>query len=83
MALPELYELVDLQSGEEPASQLRKWRIRHDNDDINSVTITLNHTCNPFTNDAPADLVNISSGKASNEVNMKFLLGTLERGSKL
>ena len=32
---------------------------------------------------APADLVNISSGKAANEGTKKFLFGTLERGRKL
>ena len=77
MALSELYELVSLQSGERPE------RIRRDNADMNSVTITLNNTCNPFADDAPASLVNISSGKAANEGTKKFLLGTVERGRKL
>jgi len=83
MALSELYDLVNLQSGEEPAKQLTKSRMRHDNADMNSVTVTLNSTCNPFANDAPADLVNISSGKAANELTKNFLLGTLERGKTL
>ncbi len=48
MALSELYELVSLQSGERPE------RIRRDNADMNSVTITLNNT---FADDAPAGLV--------------------------
>ncbi len=47
---------------------------------MNSVTITLNNTCNPFADDAPAGLVNISSGKAANEGTKKFLLGTWSRG---
>ena len=80
MALSELYDLVNLQSGEEPAKQLTKSRIRRDNADMNSVTITLNSTCNPFANDAPADLVNIALGKAANELTKHFLLGTLEWG---
>lgn len=83
MALSELYELVNLQSGEEPEKQLTKSRIKRDNADMNSVAITLNSTCNPFANDAPAGLVNISSGKAANEGTQKFLLGTLERGRTL
>ena len=78
MALLELYELVDLQSGEQLEKQLTKSRIRRDNADMNSVTCTLINTCNPFGNNAPADLVNISKGKAANEETRKFLLGTFE-----
>ncbi len=83
MALSELYQLVNLQSGEEPDKQLTKARIQRDNADMKSVTITLNNTCNPFASDAPAGLVNISSGKAANEGTKKFLLRTLERGRTL
>ena len=50
---------------------------------MNSVTITLNQTCNPFSINAPVNLVNISSGKAANEETKKFLLETLEQGRKL
>ena len=72
-----------IQSGEEPAKQLTKCKIRRNNTDMNSVTFTLNQTCNPFSINAPVDLVNISSGKAANEETKKFLLGTLKRGRKL
>ena len=74
MALSELYQLVNLQSGEEPQKQLTKSRIRRDNADMNSVSNTLINT---------ADLVNISSGKAANEETKKYLLGILERGRTL
>ena len=50
---------------------------------MNSVSNTLINTCNPFGNDSPADLVNISSGKAANEETKKYLLGILERGRTL
>ena len=51
---------------------------------MNSVTFTLNQSCsNPLSVDAPADLVDISSGKAANEGTKKFLLGTLEQGRKM
>ena len=83
IALSELYDLVNLQSGEEPAKQLTKSRIRRDIAGMNSVTVTLNSMCTPFANDAPADLVNIASGKAANELTKHFLLGTLERGRTL
>lgn len=83
MALSELYELVNLKSGEEPEKQLTKSRIRYDNADMNSVKFTLNNTCNLFANNAPAYLVNISSGKAANEETKEFLLETLERGRAL
>ena len=76
MALSEFYQLVNLQSGEEPQKQLT-------NADMNSVSNTLINTCNPFGNDSPADLVNISSGKAANEETKKYLLGILERGRTL
>ena len=77
MALSEFSKIVDLQGG--TCKQLTKCRIRHNNADMNSVTFTLNQTCNPFS----FNLVNISSGKAANEETKKFLLGTLERGRKL
>ena len=47
---------------------------------MNSVTFTLNQTCNPFSINAPVDLVNTSSGKAANEETKKFFLGTLDGG---
>ena len=83
MALSEFSKIVDLQSGEEPAKQHTKCRIQRDNADMNSVTFTLNQTCNPFSINAPVNLVNISSGKAANEETKKFLFGTLERGEEI
>ena len=64
--------------GKNIKKELTKSRIRHDNADMNSVSNTLINTCNPFDNDSPADLVNISSGKAANEETKKDLLGILE-----
>ena len=64
------------------SKQLTKCRItgRCDNADMNSVTFTMNQTCNPFSF---ADLVNISSEKAANEGTKKFLPETLEQERKL
>ena len=42
---------------------------------MNSVTFTLDQTCNPFSIDGPADLVNISLGKFANEGPRNFFLG--------
>ena len=58
MALSEFSKIVDLQSGEEPAKQLTKYKIRRDNADMNSVTFTLNQTYNPFSINAPVNIVN-------------------------
>ena len=82
MALTELCELVSLQPGEEPANQLRKWRIERDNADMNALSNTLDNTCNQFATYSPADLINVSSGRAAKEETKTFLLGTLEQGEK-
>lgn len=83
MALSELKDMVGLQSGEEPANQLRPWRIKRDNADINALAIALSNTCNPFASDSPVELVNVSSGKIARDDTKNFLLGTLERGKSL
>ena len=67
MHLSELYELVSLQSGEEFEKQHTKSRNRYDNANMNSVTITLNNTCNPFANNAPAGLVIRKSCKCGDQ----------------
>ena len=83
MALSELRKLVGLQAGEEPANQMRKCRITRDNADKDALTNALNSTCNPFASDSPAELVNISSGKAATDETTTFLLDTLARGKRL
>ena len=82
-ALSELREMVILQSGEEPAERLRKWRIRRDNADTTALADALNNTCNPFATDSPAVLVNVSSGKTAKRETMTFLLEPLSRGTTL
>ena len=82
MALSELKQLVGLQSGEEPANQQRKWRIKRDNADIDALTNALNSTCNPFTSHSPHELVNLSSGKSTAKETEEFLLSTLSRGEE-
>jgi hypothetical protein len=72
--------LLDIQTREEPANQLKKWRIAWDNADMNSVTLLLKDTCNPFADNAPNALINISSGKAASEKTAAFLTGTLAHG---
>ena len=83
MALTDLCELVSLPKGEEPVNQLRKWRIKRDNADMIVISKTVNNTCNPFADHSPADLVNVSSGRAANEATKRYLLETLNRGNKL
>ena len=78
MALSELNQLVNLQSGEEPPKELTKSRIRIDFADANLVSNTLINNCNPFGNTSLANFVNISSGKAANEETKKYLLRILE-----
>jgi hypothetical protein len=67
MGLTELRELVSLQPGEEPANQRMKWRMELHNADINDVANTLDNTGNPFATYSPADLINVSSGRAAQE----------------
>ena len=83
MAVAELCDLVHLKDGEDPTNQLRKSRIERYNADMDSLTKTLNGTCNPFGPNSPDDLINISSGKSAKDTTEKFLLGTLERGAHL
>ena len=83
MALTDLCELVSLPKGEEPVNQLRKWRIKRDNADMIVISKTVNNTSNPFADHSPADLVNVSSGRAANEATKRYLLETLNRGNKL
>ena len=67
MPLSELREMVGLQSGEEPANQLRKLRIRRDNADMNALANALNNTCNSFATDSHAVLIDVSAGKTTKE----------------
>ena len=79
MALSELRQLVGLHLGEEPGNQVRKWRIKRDNADIDALTHALNTTCNPFACHSPYNLVNVSSEKSALKETEQFLLRTLIR----
>ena len=83
MALSELKHLVGLQSGEQPANQLRPWRVKRDNADIETLTSAINSTCNPFDTGSPQELVNVASGKSAKEETKDYLLSTLKRGADL
>ena len=75
--------MVGLQSGEEPGNQLREWRIRRDNADMNALANPQNNTCNPFATDSLAVLVNVSSGKTTKRETKTYLLGALADGTTL
>ena len=52
MIVSDLKSFVGLESIEQPATQARKWRIRKDNADSNSVKEAIQQSCNPFDNSA-------------------------------
>ena len=68
MSLSEVCELAGVESAEQPANQLNKWRILSDNADMDALTHSLESLCNPFSTDHQnSELFNLSSGKAANE----------------
>ena len=68
MALSEVRELAGVQSGEQPANQLNKWRILRDNADMDALTHSLESLCDPFSTDHQnSELFNLSSGKVANK----------------
>ena len=83
MALSELRQLVGLHSGEKPASQLQPWRVRRDNNDIETLTRVINDTCNPFDTESLCELVNVALGKEAKEETKIYLLSSLKRGVEL
>lgn len=83
MALSELRQLVGLHSGEHPASQSQPWRVRRDNNDIETLARVINDTCNPFATHSPHELVNLATGKEAKEETKVYLLSTLKRGVDL
>ena len=83
MALSELRQLVDLREGEDPTTQLRPWRIKRDNFDIDSLYNFLQGTCNLFDKVPQNDLVNVASGKVAKEETKQFLLSVFGRGADL
>lgn len=83
MAMSELRQMAGLQMGEEPMMQLRRWRIKRDNEDMDGLAKTVDNTCNPFASSAPTSLVNLATGKITKEETEKFLLDTLSRGRRL
>ncbi len=83
MAVSEMKDMCGIQYGETPANQLRKRRIERDNTDANNLLRLFDNTCNPFASEAPPVLVNIATGKAATQTTSAYLLGTLQRGTRL
>ena len=51
MAILEARGLAGVQSGEQPADQLNKWRILRDNANMDALTHSLESLCAPFSTD--------------------------------
>ena len=51
MAILEARGLAGVQSGEQPADQLNKWRILRDNANMDALTHSLEILCAPFSTD--------------------------------
>jgi hypothetical protein len=83
MAVTEMKAMCDIQAGETPANQLKKSRIRRDNHDMEVLTQALKETCDPFSKDAPSQLINIATGKVATAPTSDYLTQTLTRGMKL
>ena len=83
MALSEFRQLFSYREGEDPASQLRPWRIKRDNSDIDSLYNLLKGTCNLFDEVLQNELVNVASRKVAKEETKQLLLLFLGRGADL
>ena len=83
MAVSEMKDLSGIQRGETPANQLCRQRIESDQNYVKKLLSKLEDTCNPFSEDAPSTLVNITTGKAATQATSKYLLGILKRGHSL
>ena len=82
LAVSELRTILGIEEVVQPSVQLRQWRVKKDNDSIDVLSALLKETCNPFGDPACSspDLLNISSGKATDQETKLYLLGSLSRG---
>ena len=83
MAVTVMKECSGYQAGETPSNQLRKSRISRDNADMTALKTTITNICNPFSDTAPTELVNIATGKVASAAATKYLTGCLKRGAEL
>ena len=80
MAVTELRTFAGLEAGENPAAQCRPSRITRDNSQMETLSAKIDQFCNPFSEDAPAALVNIATGQAALTTTESYLLNTLKQG---
>ena len=83
MALLELRQLCGLQIGEQPANQLRLWRVKRDKSDIEVFEQVLSTTCDPFGTRSSQELLNLASGRSANKETGDYILNTVKRGLDL
>lgn len=71
-----------LRAGGSTTAQLRPSRITKDNQQMASLSKTLDEFCNPFAEDAADSLMNIATGRVVSHVTESYVLSTLPRGQQ-
>ena len=82
MAITELRTLVGLEKHENVLNECRPYQIEKDNIQMTKLEETIEEFCNPFKQDSPSFLVNISTGQSASHVTEQYLCNTLIRGQK-
>ena len=81
MGVTMLKTFAGLKPRECAAAQCRNSRIKQDNTQMAVLGEKIDEFCNPFADDAPAELINIATGQAASKVTEQYLVNILERGS--
>lgn len=82
MAVTELRSYAGLEMGENATVQCSPSRIKRDNNQMAVLSSKMDEFCNPFSDDAPSKLVNITTGQAVSDTTQSYLLNMLKRGEE-
>ena len=82
MAVNELRTFAGLEVGQNATIQCRPSRILKDNSQMTTLGQKIDQFCNPFSEDAPVHLVNLTTGQAAAKNTESYLLNALQRGEE-
>ncbi len=82
MAVSELRTFAGLEIGENAAAQCHPSRVKKDNQQMATLSKTIDEFCNPFSDDlSSGPLVNLATGQTATKATETYLLSTLKRGT--
>ena len=81
-AVAELRTLTGLELGENATTQCRPSRIEKDNRQMAKLSEKIDNFCNPFRDDAPTSLVNVTTGQTASKATESYFLNVLKRGQE-